>query len=130
MKSFSTYITEASKEITLKSLYNAFKNDMWRISADDLKKIFGEEKLLPESAWKVEGCARYLNKPILSVHRENYVNGFKKPAICLTVKDDWSSYGHSIYLTSDLMLSKVFTQDELQKLYDYVKQEYKKVFHK
>lgn len=130
MKSLSTYITEASKEITLKSLYNAFKNDCWRISADDLKKIYGEEKLLPESAWKVEGCARYLNKPILSVHRENYVNGFKKPAICLTVKDSWSSYGHSIYLTSDLMLSKVFTQDELQKLYDYVKQEYKKVFHK
>lgn len=130
MKSFSTYITEASKEITLKSLYNAFKNDCWRISADDLKKIYGEEKLLPESAWKVEGCARYLNKPILSVHRENYVNGFKKPAICLTVEDSWSSYGHSIYLTSDLMLSKVFTQDELQKLYDYVKQEYKKVFHK
>lgn len=130
MKSFSTYITEASKEITLKSLYNAFKNDCWRISADDLKKIYGEEKLLPESAWKVEGCARYLNKPILSVHRENYVNGFKKPAICLTVEDPWSSYGHSIYLTSDLMLSKVFTQDELQKLYDYVKQEYKKVFHK
>lgn len=130
MKSFSTYITEASKEITLKSLYNAFKNDCWRISADDLKKVFGEEKLLPESAWKVEGCARYLNKPILSVHRENYVNGFKKPAICLTVEDSWSSYGHSIYLTSDLMLSKVFTQDELQKLYDYVKQEYKKVFHK
>lgn len=130
MKSLSTYITEASKEITLKSLYNAFKNDLWRIGADDLKEIFGYEKLLPEDAWKVEGCSKYLNKPILSVGRENYVNGFRKPAICLTVKDAWSSYGHSIYLTSDLMLSKVFTQDELQKLYDYVKQEYKKVFSK
>lgn len=130
MKSLSTYITEASKEVTLKSLYNAFKNDMWSLRADDLKEIFGEEKLLPESAWKVEGCSKYLNKPILSIRRENYVNGFKKPAICLTVKDAWSTYGHNIYLTSDLMLSKVFIQDELQKLYDYVKQEYKKIFHK
>jgi len=112
-------------------LYNAFKNDLWRINVDDLKNIFGEEKLIPKDAWKVEGCSDYVGQPILSIHRENYVNGFKKSAICLTVTDTWYKRMHrSVYLTSDLMLSKVFTQDELQKLYDYVKQEYKKVFHK